>query len=201
MNETQQRPDEGPILGSGYIFLASTIILGLGIFLAYQLFRNPLTHQTALIILGLSMIPWAIMIVRLVRLRRALGTADLWVDLASVPMGYSGTVTYVRPLRNAEVRTLEARLQCDETILKGRGKNRREVTRTVYDEVLSPQTTPMMQELQVRIPIQIPTNGPPSMDFVEAKITWWLRLRLNMIGCPNTRSSFVIDVHPAVMQR
>jgi hypothetical protein len=39
------------------------------------------------------------------------------------------------------------------------------------------------------------------MDFSEAKITWWLRLRLNMIGCPNTQSSFAIDVDPTVVRR
>lgn len=200
MEHQIKKTDHGPILGSLWNPLIGLIALGLGIFFAYQLWKNPLMHRIALITLGVSLIPLALTIWQFVRLRRALGTADLMMDPESVPMGYSGTVTYVRPLRDAEVREIEARLQCVETVVKGSGKNRRDVTQTVYDEVLSPQTTPMMQQLQVRIPIKIPKTGPHSFDVGEAKVTWWLRVRLKMSGCPNTRSSFQIEVDPAVVE-
>src|SRR5712691_5502008 len=112
------RTDHGPVLGSGWIHFAATIVLIVGIIFAISWWKNPPMRQAALIILGISVIPWLITIFRLVRLRRALGTADLHFD-DSVPLGFSGTATYVRPLRGAELRAIEARLQCEEEIVKG----------------------------------------------------------------------------------
>ncbi len=191
--------DHGPVLGSGWIHLASTIILGLGIFLAYQWWKNPLLHQAAVIALAVGVIPWAINIFRFVRLRHALGTADLHLQDKAVPMGYSGTATYARPMRGAEVRAVEARLQCEEQVVKGKSeRNKTRIQKIIYDEQLAPVLTPMMERLEARLPIRIPASGPPSLTYEEASITWWIRLRLRMTGCPNTASSFQIDVLPAV---
>lgn len=201
MNEPVHKSDHGPILGSGWNHLTSTIILGLGIYFAYQWWKNPLMHREALIALVVAVLPWTLTLYQLYRLKRALGDAELLIEHEGVPLGYSGTATYVRPLRNADVREIEVRLQCQETVVKGSGKNKREVTATTYDEVITPQTTPMMQQLQVRIPIKIPATGGHSMDYEEAKVKWWVRLRLKMKGCPNTRSSFEIEVYPAVVER
>src|SRR5437867_12711890 len=98
------RTDYGPVLGSGYFQLFSVIILGLGIFLAYQWWHNPLMRQTGLIVLAISAVPAAITIFRFMRLRRALGTADLDFEV-SVPLGFSRTATYALPLRGVELRT------------------------------------------------------------------------------------------------
>ena len=194
------RTDYGPVLGSGYIHLASTIVLGFGIFLAYQLWKNPLTRQVGLIILAVSVIPAVITIFRFMRLRRALGTADLDFE-DSVPLGFSGTATYARPLRGAELRTIEARLQCEEEVVRGGRKQKKTIQKVVYDEPLTPSVTPAMERLEVRIPVKIPTTGPSTMWCEEAKITWWIRLKLRMAGCPNTASSFQIHVLPAVVER
>lgn len=194
------RTDYGPVLGSGYIHLASTIVLGLGIFLAYQLWKNPLTRQIGLIILAVSVIPAAITIFRFVRLRRALGAADLHFD-ESVPMGFSGTATYDRPMRGAELRSIEARLQCEEEVVRGGRKQSKTIQKVVYDEPLTTAVTPAMERLEVRIPVKIPAIGPSTMWCPSAKITWWIRLKLRMAGCPNTASSFQIQVLPAVLQR
>jgi hypothetical protein len=201
MNEQVPKTDHGPILGSGWIHLTSTVILGLGIFFAYQWWKNPLMHRIAMITLGVAVVPWVITLYRLYRLKRALGGAEFFIEQEGVPLGYSGTATYVRPLRDAEVREIEVRLQCEESVEKGRGKNRRDVVATTYDEVITPHTTPMMEQLQVRIPFKIPATGTHSMYYEEAKVTWWIRLRLKMRGCPNTRSSFKIEVYPAVVER
>ncbi len=194
------RTDYGPVLGSGFIHLASVIALGLGIFLAIQWWKNPLMRQTGLIVLAISAIPLAINIFRFTRLRRALGTADLQFD-DSVPLGFSGTAIYVRPLRGAELRTIEARLQCEEEVVRGGRKQKKTIQKIVYDEPLTPAVTPAMERLEVRIPVKIPVIGPSTMWCEEAKITWWIRLKLRMSGCPNTASSFQIHVLPAVVER
>lgn len=196
----QKRTDYGPVLGSGSILLASTVVLVFGIVLAFAWWKSPLTRQMGLTALGLSLIPWAITLFRFYRLRRALGTADLHFE-DSVPMGYSGTATYVRPLHGAELRVVEARLQCEEEVVKGSGNQKRNIRKIVYDEPLTPTPTPMMERLDIRIPLRIPASGPPTITHEYARVTWWLRLRLRMSGCPNTASSFRIDVLPAVFER
>jgi hypothetical protein len=195
-----ERTDYGPILGSGWAFLASTIVLIVGVIVAITWWKNPLTREAGLIALGVAVIPWAIMLFRFYRLRSALGTADLHFE-DSVPLGYNGTASYVRPLRGAELRTVEARLQCEEEVTKGSGKNKRQMRKVVYDEELKPTVTPMMERLDIRIPLRIPATGPATIWHEYASVTWWLRLRLRMHGCPNTQSSFKIEVLPAVMER
>src|SRR5206468_8742956 len=135
------RTDYGPVLGSGYFQLFSLVTLGMGIFLAYQWWKNPLTHQIALIALAIGVIPAVITIFRFMRLRRALGTADLDFE-DSVPLGFSGTATYARPLRGAELRTIEARLQCEEEVVRGGRKQKKTIQKVVYDEPLTPSVTP-----------------------------------------------------------
>jgi hypothetical protein len=195
-----KRTDHGPIFGSGWTFLASTIVLMAGVVIAIDWWKNPLTRQAGLIALAIGMIPWLITIVRLLRLRRAVGTADLHFD-DSVPLGFSGTATYVRPLRGAELLAIEARLQCEEEIVKGGGKQKSRIRKIVYDEPLTPAATPAMERMEVRIPVKIPAGGPSTMWCEEAHITWWIRLKLRMAGCPNTASSFQIHVLPAVVER
>jgi hypothetical protein len=195
-----EHEDYGPVLGSGWIHLVATITLGLGIFFAFDWWKNPLMRQTGLIALAIGAIPWAINIYRFARLRRALGSADLHFD-DSIPMGFSGTATYYRPLRGAELRTIEVRLQCEEEVVKGSGKSKKSIQKVVYDEPLTHALTPAMERLEVRIPVKIPVVGPSTMWLEEAKITWWIRLNLRMAGCPNTASSFQIQVLPAVAER
>jgi len=130
-----------------------------------------------------------------------LGTADLEMKDEFIPLGFSGSVAYVRPLRNVEVQQIEVRLQCEEWIVKGRGKSRRDFRQIVFTEVLTPIVTPAMEQLRVQIPVRIPKEGPASFWSDEARSEWWLRLRLRMRGCPNTESSFELEVFPAVLER
>jgi len=83
----------------------------------------------------------------------------------------------------------------------GGGRGRRENKQIVFSEVLAPVVTPMMEQLRVQIPLRIPKEGAPSFRSERARIEWWLRLRLRMRGCPNTESSFQIEVLPAVVER
>ena len=76
----------------------------------------------------------------------------------------------------------------------------RRVPRREHD-VLAPVVTPMMEQVRVQIPLRIPKEGAPSFWSERARIEWWLRLRLRMRGCPNTESSFQIEVLPAVVER
>jgi hypothetical protein len=200
--------DHGPVLGSGWIHIAATVLLVLGGVMGYSFLDNavksadpPLMRRLGTIALLAGILPWAINGYRLFRLRRSLGTADLELKEELMPLGFSGNVVYFRPLRNAEVQQIEGRLQCEEWVVRGKGKSRRDVRQTVFSEVLTPIVTPMMEQMRVQIPLRIPKEGPPSFWADEARIEWWLRLRLRMRGCPNTESSFELEVPPAVMER
>src|ERR1700730_2088241 len=150
-----ERTDHGPVLGSGFLHLFATIVLGLGIFLCWRLVKDPLTRNVALVAFGLSALPWAINGFRFYRLRKARGTADLQLD-DPIPLGFSGTATYYRPLNGAELRSIEARLQCEEEITKGSGKSKKQVTKIVHNEPIALMVTPMMTRIEVRVPVGIP---------------------------------------------
>ena len=191
------RTDNGPVLGSGWIHMLATIFAVIGIVVAFATWKNPDTRNIGLIAAGVGLIPWAINVYRLWRIRQALGPADLNLD-DPVPLGFSGTATYSRRMNGAELRSVEARLQCEEEIERGGGKNKTRVTKTVHDEVLTPAVTPMMERIEVRVPIKIPATGPATFWCSTAQTKWWIRLRLKMSGCPNTASSFEIEVVPGV---
>jgi len=191
--------DEGPILGSGWIHMFSTLLLIVSWFFGFKLLRGDPRLAGVLLIGGA--IPAAITILQFMRLRRSLGRAELQLKDAVVPLGWSGSVTYVRPLRGATVRSIEARLQCEERAAKGSAKQRKEWSEIVLDEPLTPQSSPMLEQLRVQIPLRIPPTAPPSLYESDAQIVWWVRLRLRMSGCPNTRSSFRVQVIPAVVER
>ena len=196
MNEIS---DDGPVLGSGVIPMIATIVLFAGVFVGYKTFIVDRNVGGAIMI-GAA-IPAAIFVYRFIRLRRALGTATLQMNDDAIALGWSGTVTYVRPLRGATIRAIEARLQCEEYVERGRGRSHREWRRVVVDEPLAPQSAPMLEQVRVTIPIKIPVTGPPTFYDTDNQINWWVRLRLTMDGCPNTRSSFKLSVMPAVVER
>lgn len=201
--------DEGPVLGSGWWHALSFLLLISGAFFGWRLFAEASSasnseqrRQIAMAIAILGPLPMTITIIQFIRLRRKLGTAQLFVPHRFFAMGFSGTATYLRPLRGgAAVREIEARLQCEEELEKGSGKNKKTYTKIVYDEQITPVSTPMMEQMRVQIPFRIPQAGPPSLLESRATIRWMLRLRLKMEGCPNTRSSFEIQVFPAVVKR
>jgi len=194
------REDHGPVLGSGFVHLAAIALLGFGILFVWASWRNRMIRQPALIVLAVCALPSAITLFRLWRLRKAIDTADLHID-DPITLGFSGKATYFRPLHEATLRQIEARLQCEEVVVKGSGKNKREIRAVVHDEALAPATVPMMEQIQAQIPIRIPPTGPASFSEEEARVVWWIRLRLRMEGCPNTESSFQIEVLPAVAER
>jgi hypothetical protein len=191
------RTDNGPVLGSGWIHMFATIFAVIGIVVAFATWKNADVRNIGLIAAGVGLIPWAINLYRLWRIRQALGPADLILD-DPVPLGFSGTATYSRRMNGAELRSVEARLQCEEEIERGGGKNKTRVTKIVHDEVLTPAVTPMMERIEVRVPIKIPATGPATFWCSTAQTKWWIRLRLKMSGCPNTASSFEIEVVPGL---
>jgi hypothetical protein len=191
--------DEGPILGSGWIPMVSLVLLLITWFFGFKLLKSEPRLAGAMFIGGA--IPAALTILQFVRLRRSMGKATLEIKEQPVPLGWSGSVTYIRPLRGATVRSIEARLQCEERATKGSGKQQKEWTEVVLDEPLTPQSAPMLEQLRVQIPLRIPPTAPPTMWETDAQIVWWVRLRLRMAGCPNTRSSFRVQVAAAVVER
>jgi hypothetical protein len=202
--EELQREDQGPILGAGGWHFATLLLLVIGVIVATSMWKRHDSEQQriALIIAGICAIPAAFTIVRVVRLFRRIGRATLILPQEDLPLGFSGNATYVRPLRGgATVESLEARLQLEEELTKGSGRNKNTTTKVVFDQELKPVMTPMMEELRVQIPLRIPEGGPASFQENGARLRWMIRLRLRMNGCPNTRSSFIVDVLPAVVKR
>jgi hypothetical protein len=196
----EARTDNGPVLGSGYIHMFATIIAIAGVVVLFVTGKNPDLRNIGLIAVVVGLIPWAINAYRFWRLRQALGPPDLKLD-DPIPLGFSGNATYFRTMHGAEMRSIEVRLQCEEEIVRGGGKNKTRVTKIVHDEVLTPAITPMMERIEVRIPLKIPATGPPTFWCSTAQTKWWVRLRLKMSGCPNTASSFEIAVAPGIAQR
>ena len=194
------RTDQGPVLGSGWIQgIATLIAIAGGIFL-FATWKFPEYRQLAITVFAISLIPWAITFYRFYRLRKAIGKATLDLEFP-IPLGFSGTATYSRPMRDAELRSIEASLQCEEEIVKGSGRNRRTIKKVVHREAIAPIVTPMMDRIDVRVPLRIPESGPASFSCEVAKTRWWLRFDLKMRGCPDTASSFEIEVAPGIASR
>ena len=196
MNEIQ---DEGPVLGSGLIPMIASIVLLVGLFVGYKAYA--VDHNIGAAIMIGATLPAAIVAWQFIRLRRALGTATLHMNEELIPLGWSGTVTYTRPLQGATLRSIEAWLQCEEHVERGSGRSHREWRQVVIDQPLSPRAEPSLEHLRVQIPLKIPASGPPTFTTSDNEINWWVRLRLTMDGCPNTRSSFKLSVMPAVVER
>jgi hypothetical protein len=198
------KEDEGPILGAGGWHLASSLLLIFGIIVAVAMWKrhDRDLQRIAIAIVAVCAIPMAATIFRLTRLLSRIGRAELILPAEYLPLAFSGTATYARPLRRgAALASVEARLMCEEELTKGSGRSERTWTKVVYDEELKPVATPMMNEISVQIPFRIPETGPPSMSTKGAVTRWVIRMRLRMHDCPNTRSSFVLDVFPAVVKR
>jgi hypothetical protein len=190
--------DEGPVLGPGWMYLASAIVLALGLYVGYQTLK--VDRRVGAAIMTGGAIPAAVLIIQFTRLRRALGSAELVMLHELLPMGWSGMATYTRSLRGATLQSVEARLQCEECAAKGSGRSRREWRAIVFDQPIAPQTFPMMERIEVQLPLRIPAAGPPTLTYPDTEVIWWVRLRLRMEGCPNTRSSFRLEVAPAVVE-
>ena len=204
---TRLTDDRGPVYGSGAWYALGCALPILGAIVIYQLlvnadkFDDP--QRMRLILAGaflLCLSPIIFSVFQVVRLRRAIGSAVLEIPHEYLPMGFHGTATYIRPLRgDARLENVTGRIQCQEILTTGSGKNRKTQKKVVFDEPLTPTYGPGMQEMRIQVPIRVPAAGPSSLFYTDAKITWWVRLELTMIGCPGTRSSFEINVAPAVM--
>jgi hypothetical protein len=197
--------DQGPVLGHGWMQVISVVLLVFGAIFAFAAWDSGDSsgaaelRRLALIVLGVGAIPFTITIIQVVRLFRAIGRAELILPHHYLPLGFRGNLTYRRPLRRgARVEQIEARLQCQESVVKGSGKHKSVRRAIVYDEPITPVAVPSLDELRLQMPLRIPETGPASFDMAEATITWWVRLRLRMQGCPNTRSSFELDIWPGV---
>ena len=202
--EAFSRSDEGPIAGSGGWYFASFIFLALGIVIAVSLWNRGVAEvrQMAVAIAVVCALPFAFLAFRAVRLLQKIGRAVLTTPDESLALGHATTATYTRPLRDGvTLESIEVRLQCEEHLTRGSGKNKKTFIEVVHDEELKTVTTPMMNELRVQVPIRIPETGPPSFSDNGAEIRWMVRMRLAMRGCSNTRSSFALEVLPVVVKR
>lgn len=201
--EKPRLPDAGPVLGSTALPFWSAMIL-FGAILIVILYKDSLGADGArriLLILLAASIPLLLVLVQLVRLRRAMGTAELLVDSWVTLMGQKQTVIYRRPLRgDASVDKLEVSLECQESVTHGKGRSRRTTTAVVTRRQITPTVLRVPQQLLVQIPLQFDRSGPPSIDIPDHRVEWWLRLSLKMSGCPSTRSSFEIQVPPEYVE-
>jgi len=215
------REDQGPVLGPGWWHGVVTSIFITGIVLSAVLLldkkKDPEERRFAIAVFAVCSVPFALTMIQLVRLRRKIGKAGLFLLNDSIPLGFSGKAMYFRPLRGgAAIRQIEASVQCVEALVKGKGKSERTFNATVYNEPATCQfllaaednsgededgATPGMEEMQVEVSFRIPESGPPTLDGSRLSIRWRIHLRLTMDGCPNTRSSFEVTVLPVVVRR
>ena len=202
------REDQGPVLGPGWWYAVALTVFIAGVVLSGFLLldKNPSNQaerrQIAIALFAICSAPFALTMIQLARLRSKIGKAELFLPHDSLPLGFRGTATYLRPLRGGvAIRQLEASLQCVETLVKGKGKNERTFTAIVYDEPATAETASMMEQMRVQVSFRIPESGPATLHEDRLRIQWRIRLRLKMEGCPNTRSSFDVTVIPVVVKR
>lgn len=195
--------DEGPVLGSTAWPFGSAMIL-FGAILIVILYKDSFgpdgLRKMALIVVAAS-IPLLLVVFQFVRLRRAMGTAELIVDSWITLLGQKQTAVYRRPLRGgASVEKIEVTLECQESVTHGSGKSRSTKTEIVSRREITPTVLRVPEQLHVQIPLLIDRAGPPSIDIPDHRVEWWLRLSLRMNGCPSTRSSFEIQVPPEYIE-
>jgi hypothetical protein len=161
----------------------------------------------AIVMVVLFSVPFVATIARVVRLRNKLGKARLFVPHESLPLGYEGVATYVRALRGgAAVRSIDVRVQCEGQLIQektnadGDGIVKSTTKAIVIDEPVAAVLIPMADELRVEIPLRIPEGGPSSLLEERNSIHWYVRLNLTMDRCPDTQSSFLLPVLPAVVR-
>lgn len=202
--EAFSRSDEGPIAGAGGWYFAAFILLFFGVIFGFAMFdrADRQYRQIAILAAAICALPFAFLVFRAIRVLQKIGRATLTTPYESLALGHPTTATYTRPLRDGvTLESVDVRLQCEEHLTRGSGKNKKTFIEVVYDEELKPVTTPMMNELRMQIPIRIPEKGPPSINDDGAETRWIVRMRLTMRGCSNTRSSFRLDVMPVTVKR
>lgn len=202
-SEKLKLPDAGPVLGGAAWPFGSAMLL-FGAIVSVIMYKDkfgPGAARTITLILLAASIPLLLVIVQLMRLRRAIGTAELFVDSWITLLGQKQTVVYRRPLRgNATVDKLEVSLECQESVTHGSGKSRNTKTEVVSRRAITPIVLRVPQQLHVQVPLLIDRNGPPSIDIPDHTVEWWLRFSLTMNGCPDTKSSFEIHVLPEYVE-
>ena len=175
-------------------YVAASLLLFFGIALACNAAGDSQRWRVGVAILAVCTLPFVIILVRRMRLLRALGRAELHLDGRLHP-GSSLTARYVRPLRGAVLKSVDARLSCEElAIQRPTARIWIPKSRTLYEETITPQVTPSADRIDIQIPLRIPPTGVPSVKDDNPSVTWWLRLRLHMSGCPDTTSAFAIEV-------
>lgn len=203
---TRLNDDRGPVYGSGARHSFGCVLLIVGSLIVYLGWRSAVTFEDPqrirLVLAGfllLCLSPTIFTIVQVVRVRRAIGKAVLEIPWEYLPMGFHGSITYIRPMRgDARLEGVTGRLQCEEVLVTGSGKNKKTRRKVVFDEPMTPTYGPGLQEMRIQIPLRIPPAGPCSLDYSDANIRWLVRLELTLSGCPNTASSFELNVAPAV---
>ena len=202
-SEKPRLPDAGPVLGSTAWPVWSTMLLIFAVAMVF-VFKDGFgadEGRTRFWIVLVASIPLLLVIVQLVRLRRAMGKAELIVDSWVTLLGQKENFVYRRPLRGgAVVEKLEVVLECQESVTHGSGRSRRSKTEVVSRRELAPTILRIPEQLHVQIPLRIDRPGPPSIDIPDHRVEWWLRLSLTMSGCPSTKSSFEIQVPPEYVE-
>jgi hypothetical protein len=192
-HEATNTKDQGPKGAPGCVYIGATLLLFFGIAMACNFAGDPQRWRVGVILLAVSALPFANIIFRRIWLRRALGRAELHLE-APIHTGFSGTARYVRPLRGAVLKNVTVRLSCEKQVTKHFGRIWIPTTRVLYEETIKPQVTPSADRIDIRIPLHIPPSGSRSMTTDYETVIWWLRVRLEMSGCPNASSAFAIEV-------
>ena len=198
------RPDQGPVGGDGTWYFASFLVAAIAGFITFAAWDHVdgQIHTAMVAIVALCVLPFAFLLYRTIQVLQKIGRAELTTPYESLALGLPVTAVYTRPLKaDVTVESVEATLQLVEKVTRGSGKNKKTFTAVAREEPITLVTRPSPNQLRIDVPIRIPESGPPTAVFDDVELRWWVRMRLRMRGCPHTRSSFEINVLPAVVKR
>ena len=202
--EEYSRSDQGPIAGGGTWYFLAFMLLLLATVAAFAMWDHvtPDRHLMLVVVPVLCAIPFAFLVSRATQVLRKIGRAELTTPYESLALGLPVTAIYTRPIKgDATLESVEAWLRLEEKVTRGSGKNKKTFTAIAQEQTLTPVTKASPTQIRIDLPIRIPDAGPPTALVDGVELQWMLHMRLRMRGCPHTRSSFELNVLPAVVKR
>jgi len=114
-------------------------------------------------------------------------------------MGERARLTFRREVRRGEARRVEARLRCVEEATFTVGTDTRTARETIVETTLpavEPPPGSALTAVEAAWDVEIPREGPPSLDARRNKVVWRMEVTLRIDGAPDDDSTFTLPVGP-----
>jgi hypothetical protein len=105
----------------------------------------------------------------------------------------------IRPRRKAELRSLNAILECEERVTHGHGQYQTHHRRTVFEEkvvLAEPRVIRPQRGLRKQGALTIPGDGPVTFGAPSNRVVWWLRFEADIVGWPDWKDPLLLTVRP-----